>query len=265
MAKHRRIIAPDDVPTVFDDDCIRGLAKLGKLPANADFEKFAAGIREAARIFAGDARVPTDNELRREIEALWKASDRQCYAKAAELLEALSPRARATLSPGKNGAALVEHKRNLDLELPSPDALRDPARRDDALAAIGRISALGGRYVLAPPSKGPGRHRHLFAPEPPQGQRTQWRPVFYAPDARRNFQKRAPERDFVMWLRLAWTEATGESPSRTARRAEESYRDLGPFARFVRECLRLAGAPYADVAELINELERRRRAALNNP
>jgi hypothetical protein len=101
MAKHRQIIAPDDVPTVFDDDRIHRLAKLGKLPANADLEKFAAGIREAARIFAHDARAPTDNELRREIEALWKASDRQCYAKAAELLEALSPRARAALSTGK--------------------------------------------------------------------------------------------------------------------------------------------------------------------
>jgi hypothetical protein len=93
----------------------------------------------------------------------------------------------------------------------------------------------------------------------------QWRPLLYAPDARRHFQKRAAERDFVMWLRLAWAEATGEPPSRTARRAEKSYRDLGPFARFVRECLRLAGAPYAEVVELINRVNRRRRAAPNNP
>jgi hypothetical protein len=60
-----------------------------------------------------------------------------------------------------------------------------------------------------------------------------------------------------MGLSLAWVEATGLAPSRTARPRDAS-RDVGPFARFVRECLSLVGAGNADAVELMNELHRRR-------
>jgi hypothetical protein len=48
-----------------------------------------------------------------------------------------------------------------------------------------------------------------------------------------------------------------EMPPRTARNPDVS-RALGPFARFAKECLKLAGAGHANVVELINELERQR-------
>ena len=44
---------------------------------------------------------------------------------------------------------------------------------------------------------------------------------------------------------------THMTPPRTARRADAG-RNLGPFARFVEECLRLVGAGYADPVALIN-------------
>lgn len=67
MIKLRRTIASEDVDRVFTGKCIEKLA--ARLPAGADRRRFAKGIREAARIYARDAREPTANELRAEIAA----------------------------------------------------------------------------------------------------------------------------------------------------------------------------------------------------
>jgi hypothetical protein len=74
-------------------------------------------------------------------------------------------------------------------------------------------------------------------------------------EAAEEFSKLEPERDFVMWLQCAYWEATGSEPALTARHADDS-RDVGPFARFAHECLRLVGTKHADVVGLINELHR---------
>jgi hypothetical protein len=59
-------------------------------------------------------------------------------------------------------------------------------------------------------------------------------------------------------LQLAWFDATGEKPTAAARHPDES-RELGPFASFAKECLRLIGARGADVVELMNTLNKGRQ------
>ena len=161
-----------------------------------------------------------------------KAAEHKRYEDVADLLGRLSPRGRALLT---------DHG-----ELPPPGALRDPALREEACAAVVRLCQYGGRWAKGPPSK---------------GSRRKWRPHLYAPDKERSPPKRDAERHFVLMLQLAWLDAVGEKPSLTAHHPDKS-RDLGPFARFARECLRLVGARDADAVELINELQRLRRNAL---
>ena len=245
IKKTRPIILAEDVPVIFDDKCIAELAKIARLPPGADAAAFAAGIREAARIFARDASMPTGNELHDEIDELFKAADRRSYNEVADVLERLSPQARDILE--NRGA-----RPSIGIEVPSPDLLRDPARREEACKGIARLCQFGGHFIE-------GRRRH-------SGKRSRpvWRPLINAPAKQRNFPRRKAERDFVMWLSVAWSEATGSEPSRTARWYEATRGtrppQLGPFARFVRKCLCLVGAAHADVVELMTEVHRRRRA-----
>jgi hypothetical protein len=239
--KSRRIIAAQEVSAVFDDACLAELAKIARLPPSADRAAFAASIRGAARIFARDARIPTRNDLHAEIGELHRAADGQRYNEVFDLLESLSPAARALLQ---------DRAARIGIELPPSDGLRDPERRkeacQEACQAITRLSQFGGRWAE-------GRRR-------PSGKQSRpvWRPLLWASEPRRNFWKRNAERDFVMWISIAWQQAVGTPPTRTARHRDAS-RDVGPFARFVSECLRLVGAGDADVVELLNEMDRRRR------
>jgi hypothetical protein len=233
IKKSRSPIAADDVLRIFNDQCIAELAKISKLPAGADLRRFAEGVREAARIYARDARIRTTNELHSEIATLCAAASRKRYEQVAAVIEKLSQEARDLL----NGRGAPP---NLKRELPSPDALRDPVRQKRACETIAALCQFGGSYV-------DGRRR-------PSGKRSRsWRPLIFAPERRRHFSKRAAERDFVMWLSVAWTEGSGKPPARTARHSA-----LGPFARLVHNCLCLVGAKDADAVELINELNRRR-------
>jgi hypothetical protein len=230
--KSGSIIVTDDVPSIFGDCCMRRLAAIAKLPASADLDAFAKGIREAASIYVREGREPTDNELHREITELHRAATATRYDQVATLIESLSPKALAVLS------------RRAAFELPSPAEVRDARQRAKACATVTSVCAFGGAQVE-------GRKRS-------SGKRSiTWRPLLYAPQPRRNFRRRDAERNFVMWLRIAWLDATGVEASRTARHSGPG-RDVGPFARFVRECLRLVGAGHCDVVELLNELNHRR-------
>jgi hypothetical protein len=203
-----------------------------------------------ARIYARDAREPNDNELHAEIAALHKVAERRDFEQVAQLLAALSPPAREQL---KNRGKWQGRK----FSLPTPKALREPRLREGACTAVARLCRTGGGYVE-------GRLR-------PSGKRSlTWRWRLYAPEPRSHFPKRQAERDFVMWLRLAWLEAVGEAPSATVNpgrgklQQNGSREPGGPFARMVCECLRLVGAPHADAVGLLNELARRRRLSGRN-
>src|SRR5262249_27006246 len=148
------------------------------------------------------------------IHKLYKAADRRSYDEVAALLERLLShtltsgeafRVHVVMSTTSSLGGRAAEARTLIELLPPPEALCDPAQRDGACEAITRLCRFGGRLVE-------GRRR-------PTGKRSRptFRPLLYAPEPRRNFPKRDPERDFVMWLSIAWREVTGSAPSRTAR------------------------------------------------
>ena len=204
----------------------------------------------AARIYARDAREPNENKLHAEIAALHKAAESHDYELVANLLAALSPRSREQLNDrGK--------RPGFGFGLPMPQGLREPKLREEACTSVARLCRTGGGYV-------DGRLRR-------SGKRSRtWRWRLYAPEPRSHFPKRQAERDFVMWVRLAWLEAVGEAPSATVNpgrgklRPNGSREPAGLFARMVRECLRLVGASHADTVGLLNELARRRRLSRSN-
>jgi hypothetical protein len=221
--KRPRIIPLSDVATRFDDACICRLAQIAELPPNADLEVLGLFIREAADLFVRDALSPTSNEIRNEIASLHDALERRDYDRAISLLDELSLEARARLGD----------------VLPTPADLRDADSRDETAAALASLCRIGGQRVE-------GRRR-------PDGTRSpsSVRPYFNAPEASRTFLRREAERYFVERLSIAWCRATSKAPPRTARRAS-AERDIGPFARLVRECLRLVGAAHADPVALTN-------------
>jgi hypothetical protein len=228
--KSRKPIADADVPRIFDDARIDKLADIGRLPQDANRERFAQGVRKAAIIYARDARIPTYSELNAEIAALYRAAERKRCGEVAALLETLSPKARELLS---------KRATRLNLELPASEDLRDAMRQGKACEVILRLCQYGGCVK--------DRLR-------PSGKRSRtWRPLLVAKSPK-SFPRRPAEQDFVIWLQLAWLEATGKRPSVAANPTRP-----GPFARMAAECLRLVGAGHADTVGLINELNRRRK------
>ena len=195
-AKSREPISAADIPRIFDDACVNTLAAIGRLPATADRKRFSQGVREAARIYAREARIPTDNELNAEIAALYRAAERKRCEQVASLLEKLSLKARELLS---------KRAVRLSIELPAPESLRDTAQQQSCDMVL-KLCQYGGSYVE-------GRRR-------PSGKRSHtWRPLLHAPKRSRNFAKRDAELNFIMWLQTAWLEATSEQPSMAANAA----------------------------------------------
>jgi hypothetical protein len=250
-----RAIAEEDVARVFDDCCVQRLASIAKLPRGANVEHFGNGIRNAALIYSRDAREPSVNDMHKEIVALHYAAERRLYASLTALLDNLSTKASDMLNLRGMGSGFGNPRTLPTLtarhgprgitaavtKLPSSDTLRDERLREKACDAIVMLCRTGGRHIE-------GRKR-------PSGRRSRsWQARLYAPEPSRHPGKRKAERAFLMRLQLAWLEATGERPSMTAHHV-----NLGPFAKMVRESLRLVGAAHVDAVGLINELNRRRR------
>jgi hypothetical protein len=77
--------------------------------------------------------------------------------------------------------------------------------------------------------------------------------MLHAPEAEQHPARREAELNFVMWLRMAYLEATGKPPSHTANPARP-----GPFARMVQLCVNEVRAS-ANAVEMLNELQRRKK------
>jgi len=224
-----------------------------KLPDKADKYCLAKGIQEAVAIYMREVAEPNPKRLYKEIKTLYDAAIKRQYEQAALLREQLSIKTRNSLN---------DRAGRIGLKLPSPEDLCDAILRDEACATIVSLCRIGGDRVK-------GRKR-------PFGKRSAatFKPLLYAPSgppelatlkhqSPRNFTKRDAERNLVMWLGIAWLEATGIPPPRTADR-----RNLGPFGRLVQEVLRLAsGRDRSDsaVADRINELHVRRREMERRP
>jgi hypothetical protein len=231
--KSLKPITAADIQCIFDDTCVDTLAAIGRLPAGAGRKCFAEGVREAARIYARDARMPTDNELHAEIATLYRAAEGKRCGDVAALLQKLSQKATQLLS---------KRATRLSVELPASADLRDPLQQQKACEAVLRLCQFGGKYVE-------GRRRR------PSGKWSRtWRPLLVAAEPRRHVPKRDAELNFIMCLQLAWLEATGDRPSLAANPKRPS-----PFTRMVRKSLELIGAGHADAVGLTNKLNKRRR------
>ena len=232
MSKTQRTIAESDVDRVFDKACIKKLTKLSKLP-DADIDRFGDSIRGDVRVYARDAREPTNNDLHHEIKRLHDACQKRDFKKAREAFERISSKARSELE--ERWERLYRGK-----EFPSPELFCSATKRDAVCSAIASICRIGGSYVK-------GKMR-------PSGKRSiTWSWLYYAPEPRRHSPKRAAERKLVMHLALTWVDVTGKPAPKVVLR-----RKPGPFARLVQECLKRSGAAAADAINLINDYGRQR-------
>jgi len=238
VKKERQLPKAQDVPRNFSDHRIWELAAEAKLPIGDEL-RFAAGVREAVLIYISEASAASDNGVQQEVHALLRAADRAVTARknkdaacedVAKRIERLSERARERLKDRSTRAAA--------LEMPNPEAFRDIAQRVEACEAIARLCRVGACWEE-------GRLR-------PGGKRSiTMASTLHAPELQQHPARREAELNFVMWLRLAYIEATGKRPSPTANPARP-----GPFARMVQLCLDKIQAS-ANAVELLKELQRR--------
>ena len=232
--KEKRIPKAQDVPAIFSDQRVRELLAEAELAVGDDV-CFAAAVRDAALIYVREAGEASGNEVHYEVDELLRAAVRAAKARkrkdaacenVAVRIEQLSGRARKLLS--KRGT------------LPDAEALRDPASQCDACETLASICRIGARWEE-------DRRR-------PSGKRSMTIvPFLHAPELQQHPPRREAHLNFVMWLRIAYLEATGKQPSLTANPARP-----GPFARMVQACLDQVQAS-ANAVELLNELQRRRK------
>ena len=172
------------------------------------------------------------NMAAHEIRVLEAAARRRNYAKAMESWASLSDLARYFLE-----------RFQTVIDIGEIDGMRaDPARRDEMMMAIEHACSYGGRWVERPPR--------------PSGRRSRsWRPILVAPTLRSHPPRREAEIAFLGRIQMAWLEATDAPPALSTNPEQP-----GPFARWLSECLKVAGAPEVDPVALMNDAHRLRRA-----
>jgi hypothetical protein len=239
---------------VFSDAAIAQLVRDCRLErlvraSHLDVARLGAGIRIAALGYALDRQHqdPNPNEIRREIAAHYAAALRQQHERVVTLAETLSPAACAYLATRQERPGL----RAAGLRLPTLEALRDPARRDEACERVARICRIGGRIVagrMRPPGVRERRAAQIEG-RPSKGKQSRtFQAKLHAPAPLYSLPKRPAVQMLVLRLALAWQQATGEPPARTARRGK-----FGPFTRLVAACLPLMGVRHVSITRLINE------------
>jgi hypothetical protein len=236
MRKDRRIPTPQELPGIFDDKCIQQLVRIDHRLRTANIKVFAAGVLKAAELFVGDASTATDNEVHYEVDGLLRAAERAvrarkrkdvAYEDVAVRIERLSERTRTLLND--RGWA----------RLPVPQVLRDSAGQCAACEIVARLCRIGACWQE-------GRRR------PGGKQSMTMLSVLHAPMLQQHPARREAQLNFVMWLRLAYLEATGTPPPPTAHAGRPS-----PFAKMVQVCLDKLQAG-ANAVEMLNELHQRR-------
>src|SRR5262245_4102882 len=245
----RSLIAISDVEGVFNDEIVKEWALTLKPPADPDIARFAQSIRISARIFLEAKGRLSAPQFRAVIERLYHlntraedGNDRTARA-LARAVDAMPADVRQWLLSQR------PHDR-----IPTATEILSPPTRERAVERFRLILSWGGRVVDG--RKRPdGRRSRSFKPRlrlPPQ----QIKPGRPRGEA---------EREFVQWLAVAYVEATGRSPPRTAH---HNIDIRGPFPRFVHRCFELVGAPTGNVTRLLNQYgaarqhdEKRRRTA----
>jgi hypothetical protein len=276
----------NDPEQIFTETSVRQLVQDAKIRRPVDIAKLRAGLVDAAKNFAAE-RARDGNAVHREIAKLHAAAQHRRFKVVAAALAGLSSPAReilrqrdqslkeSTSTPHhpaerkavdaqdteqpirlaqRAGAAregspeVITRRRRQERQasgpilppLPQPTDLVDPDKRERACVAVIDRCEIGGRKVL-------GRKR-------PSGRRSwTWKPVLWAPELNPHPEIRSAERTFIMWLQIAWRDATGINVPVTAHPDNP-----GPFARLAQKALVLLGAPHADAVQLINDLEHAR-------
>jgi integrase len=241
--KRQSLISLSDVEEVFNDQVVKNLARPLKLPSDVDITRFCESIRIGARIFLEAKAKLNDPQLRAAIARLYQLNT---HAERGGDREARALARAVAAMPADVSQWLIS--RNPDARtLPTAAEILAPATRQDAVDRFRLILSYGGGWV--------GRKR-------PGGRRSwSFKPWLRAPETIQPGRPGAlAEREFVQWLAVAYVEATGRSPPRTAH-FESSIR--GPFPNFVHQCFELIGAPTGNVTRLLNEYgELRRRAKI---
>ena len=239
----RSLIAISDVEGVFNDEIVKELAPTAKLPVDADIARLARSIRIAARIFLEEKAKFNFPQQRTAIERLYQLNtraedgdDRTARA-LARAVDAMPADVRQWLL-----SCNTPHDRNI----PTAWEILSPATRQSAVERFRLILSYGGRVVAGRKRSG-GRRSRSF------------KPLLRLPERIESGRPRGEaERNFVQWLAVAYVEATGRSPPRTA-----NYKIAirGPFPRFVHQCFELVGAPTGNVTRLLNQYGAVRREA----
>lgn len=228
--------APCQLAPIFDDACVERLAEVCGLSETSDLERFKTNLLEAGLNYQKCLIEPNDNNLHKEISSLHHEAERGDCEGVSLSLTHLSSRARKMLTDRGSIPSL-------NIQLPGPEIFLDPLQASLACEKVATLCRTGGRRLDRRTNRARNWEWQIFGPEP-----------------RRTFEKREAERELLMRLRLAWLEATGDSPSRTAHRHKP-----GPFARFVVQYLQLLGAGHVDAFSLINnnlQQQRMRRRRL---
>jgi hypothetical protein len=238
----RSLIAISDVEGVFNDEIVKELVQTEKLPADPDIARFARMIRISARIFLKEKNKLSFPQLRAAMERLYQlntraedGNDRTAQA-LAHAVDAMPADVRQWLI-----SCNTPHHRNI----PTATEILSPPTRESAVERFRLILSWGGTVVAGRKRPGGRRSRSFI------------KPLLRLPE--RIERGRPPgeaERDFVQWLALDYSEATGRSPPRTAH---YNIDIRGPFPRFVHRCFELVGAPTGNVTRLLNQYGAPRR------
>jgi len=217
----------------LSDDEVRGLIERHNIPVS-DAKKIGQSLRQDFEIYERDRKRPNVNDCYDEIVHLYRAAEKRNIKDLAARLNELSPEIRAKLE---------ERAARIGVIIPSPDELKDAEKRKTACETVARLCQIGGMWTE-------GRLR-------PFGKQSKtWKPNLYASKKEEHVSKRDAARDFVAHLRCTWQKATGEWPADTA-----DSRQPGPFARFFKECLKLAGTPDVNAVKTINDFATAKREA----
>jgi hypothetical protein len=190
--KSLRLILANQVPVKFDADAIKAIADEAKIPATANLQNFGDAVRDAATRYIEAAKKPQIGAVRKEIESLYRQAskaekgDAKAVKETAHSLEILSPTARQFLNQRvKRG-----------LPLPTPSDFLNNNQCEHAISQLLRLLYWGGGTAQ-------GRAR-----EDGKRSRPKFKPLLWAPTPRRGRPSNEAEREFLMWLSIAYLEAT---------------------------------------------------------
>jgi hypothetical protein len=237
----RSLIAISDVEGVFNDEIVKHMAAAVAASADADIAHFAESIRIPARIFLGQKAKLNFPQQRAAIERLYQLNTRAEDGndrKARALARAVAA------MPADVRQWLLSCNTPHDRNIPTATEILSPATRQSAVERFRLILSYGGGIVAGRKRSG-GRRSRSF------------KPLLRLPERIEPGRPRGEaEREFVQWLAVAYVEATGRSPPRTA-----NYKIAirGPFPRFVHQCFELVGAPTGNVTRLLNQYGAARR------